>query len=175
MTMLYWLFAIYGWMLAIIFGVAYVYCYRSYQRSLLRETRYLAMIADHVPEIQPSLTALKAARVTVPLVLLLLCLPSISSAQSTPRAPLWVMVAGHAADLASTEYVMHSGCCREVNPIMGASTTQRVIVKSLGTVASAYLVHAIGRRHPRLAKVLGYGIGAAMTGVAVRNLQQVTR
>lgn len=66
MTMLFWLFAVYGWVLAIIFGWAYILCYRRLKRSWAREEYYMQMIADQLPELQPSLAAFKAARIVAP-------------------------------------------------------------------------------------------------------------
>lgn len=162
MTMLFWLFAIYGWILAMVFAGAYIYTYRALQRAFAREADYHRLIVEH--RITPSLAALKTARIIAPLVLILL-LPAISTAQTAP------IVFGNVVDAISTEYVLAHAHAREWNPIMGQQVARRIAVKTIGTVAEAWLVQRIARRHPKVAKGLGYGFGIAYSSVAVYNLR----
>jgi hypothetical protein len=158
---------VYGWIIAVICGLGWIWTEKQWRKAQARELEYIGMIAAHNMELRPSLAALKAAKRTA-LVLLVLLMPSLSHAQTAP------LIIGNTLDAVSTEYAVRRGAV-EVNPIMGSTTAQRLAVKSLGTMASVYLVQKLGQRHPRIARVVGYGIGGTLSLVAVRNVRSVKR
>ena len=99
------------------------------------------------------------------LMLALLCLSAISASAQTS-----VLVTANVLDVVSTEYAVRHGAV-EMNPIMGQTTAQRVLVKSLSAAAQVWLVKRLSPRHPKLAKGLGYGMSALLVGVAGHNLR----
>ena len=77
----------------------------------------------------------------------------------------------HGADLASTEHCLGAGRCREMNPWL-ARFEQPVAFgfAKMGVAAgSDLMVRKIAKTHPRLAVVTNLAIGAAFTGIALRN------
>lgn len=127
--------------------------------GLAPELRWAGYVDCAVPMLFP----VKDAAVKVLAVLLVLILPALASAQSTP------IILGNAADLVSTELAVRRAGIVEANPIMGRSPGQRVAVKAAATAAQVWMVQRIGRTHPTVAKVLGYGIGGLMGSVALHN------
>ena len=100
----------------------------------------------------------------VGLLVLLVILPSVAHAQTS------ALITANVLDVASTEYAISHGAV-EMNPIMGQTTAQRVVVKGLSTAAQVWLVKRLSPRHPKLAKGLGYGLSALLVGVAGHNLR----
>ena len=166
--MIYTFLLLYGWIIALLCGLGWIYAEHRLKRVLRREDEYLRMIAAHNLELRPSLAALKTAKRTA-LIVMLLLMPSLSHAQTVP------IVIGNLADLVSTEIVIAQGHAREANPIMGSSTLQRVAVKAAGTAVQVWLVKQLEPRHPRMAKVIGYSVGGSMSLLAVHNLRSVRR
>ena len=160
---------IYGWIIAVLCGLGWIYAEHRLKRVLRREDEYIGMIAAQNVELRPSLAALKAAKRTASIMLLLLIIPSLSHAQTVP------IVIGNLADLVSTEIVIAQGHAREANPIMGSSTLQRVAVKAAGTAVQVWLVKQLEPRHPRMAKVIGYSVGGSLSLLAIHNLRSVRR
>lgn len=121
------------------------------------------------PELRGGLTALL-------LLCALLLTPALAQAQ-TGRAPdaLGAILIGNALDALSTEIALQRPGVREGNPVMGQSMPQRLIVKTLSTSAMVYLTKRLARRHPTRARVIGYGISAVMSAVAVHNFRMGER
>ncbi len=87
------------------------------------------------------------------------------------KLPITALVIGNVADAVSTELALQRPGVREANPVMGASSAQRIAVKAAGTAAQVWVVRKIGARRPKLAKVLGYSVGAFHCGIAAHNLR----
>lgn len=115
--------------------------------------------------------------ITAALVLLLaLLVPGLASAQTfkhgAPLGPQVAVIVGNALDTVSTEIALQRPGVREANPVLGQSTTRRLALKAAGTAAQVWLVRSIGRKHPKVAKVAGYSIGAALGGVSIWNFSR---
>jgi hypothetical protein len=88
--------------------------------------------------------------------------------QEAPRvslkAPVWVFVAGQAADFGTTAYALHTGRTREGNPILAPAP---LTLKAAGATLLGYGLVKVGRKYPRTAKwmlVVG-GVAGATTAV----------
>lgn len=90
-------------------------------------------------------------------------------AQTVGSGPYSAIIAGNVLDAVSTEIALQRPGLREANPILGQSQTRRLAIKSVGTVAQVWIVKAVGKTRPKLAKGLGYGVGAFFGGVAIWN------
>ena len=100
--------------------------------------------------------------------LLFLLTPAIASAQ-VPKDAIAVSLAANVVDLISTEQAVRLPGAREWNPLLGQTTTQRVIVKSIGTGVQVWLLHKIGKRHPKAARIVAYSTSAVITSAAIHN------
>jgi hypothetical protein len=110
--------------------------------------------------------AMLRARAGAGVLLLCLLLPSLAHAQGAVGA----IVLGNVADIVSTEIALQRPGLREGNPVLGQSATQRIAVKAAGTAVQVWIVRKLDRSgHPKLARVVGYSAGAALTGVAWHN------
>jgi len=88
------------------------------------------------------------------------------------RLPRWLTIAGaHTFDEITTEMALRQGA-REANPLMRGSRTWRVAFKSLSAVAQGLLLDKLAQRYPRAANIIGFGSGAALSTVGIRNLHQ---
>lgn len=194
-------FLVYGWIIAGLCGMGWYWTHQQLQRSRAREAGYMQMLAEHEYSLRPSLSALKAARI-IPLLIVLL-IPSAAHAQTALprgsffqpahcvqwysdgadrwcheaarvdlRGSLGALIVGNVLDIASTEYALSQGA-REANPVMAFSTPSRLLLKSVGTISSVYLIQKLGQRKPKLAKVLGYTIGGSLSLIAAHNIHQV--
>lgn len=92
-----------------------------------------------------------------------------ASAQSL--APSLALVAGSAADLATTLHALHTvPGATEGNPLLSHGGTAGLVGIKLGTTAALVVaVHRLMPNHPALARVIGYGGGVALVGIAARN------
>ena len=121
---------------------------------------------------------LRGGRTALLLLCAVLLTPVLAQAQpSSGRAPdaLGAIVIGNALDALSTEIALQRPGVHAVNPILGQSLPRRLMVKSLGTVATVYLTRTFAKRHPTVARVLGYSIGGALSVVAVHNVRMGER
>jgi hypothetical protein len=114
------------------------------------------------------------------LALLLLAVPA-SAQNISPWGPAdrgfvfdlseYTVVIGHAMDLASTVDCRSAGRCREANPFLArfdnplTFTAAKFAVGGLGLWA----VRKMQPRHPRLASVVNYAIGAGFVSLGIRN------
>lgn len=104
-------------------------------------------------------------------VLLCLLLPVLAEARQAATMPVAALVAGNVLDAVSTEIALQGGGTREVNPVLGQSVGRRLALKSAGTVFQVWAVRKLGQRHPKWAKVIGYGGAAALGGVSLWNFK----
>jgi len=111
------------------------------------------------------------ARLGLALALLLAAVPA--SAQSRPTlglAPYAAVLAGSALDLHTTLAALSSGLGQEGNPLLShGGTPGLVAVKSASTVGMLLMVRLVGKTHPKAARVLGYAVGAGLSGLALHN------
>lgn len=89
------------------------------------------------------------------------------------QSPQTVLTIASAADAASTVYALHANPrAREWNPALRMGGTPGLIAgKVVTTSALAWAIGKIAPTHPRLAKVIGYGGGAVLGGLAVNNVR----
>lgn len=104
--------------------------------------------------------------------------PSVRAAAEPKKkgASKWALGAsllGDAADAASTVYARNRGAV-EKNPLLGSHpSTGKVLAFKAGTGAlKALLTHALGKKHPKAANILGGVNGAVNGAVAVHNVVQ---
>ena len=83
-------------------------------------------------------------------------------------------VAGHGADLATTEYCLGKGACHELNPWLARFDNPAAFGTAKMTVAGADLVgvYDLSKNHPKLALVANFATGAAFFGIAAHNAHQ---
>lgn len=106
------------------------------------------------------------------IVVLSLLIPASASAQSQVNLkPAYAaIIVGNVGDLVSTELMLSQRPdLREGNPIAGQHRAQRIAVKAAGTAVQVWIVRRLGQQHPKLAKGLGYSIGAYFGGITVWN------
>lgn len=87
------------------------------------------------------------------------------------RASLVAAVAGHGADLASTEYCLGAGRCQEGNPGLARFRSPVVFgVVKMG-IAAGSLVGTVRlhETHPRLAQAINWGIAGGFLAIGIRN------
>lgn len=85
-------------------------------------------------------------------------------------APYLAMIGGNAADLLTTVQALQSGRGREGNPVLKGMGPKGIAATKIGaTAAIAILMRELAKKHPDMAKWLGYGDGAAMGALAVHN------
>ena len=91
------------------------------------------------------------------------------SAQSI--APSIALLAGSSADLVTTLRALHTiPGAREGNPLLSHGGDAGLIAVKLGTTAALVLaIHQFMPTHPTVAKVIGFGGGIALSGIAARN------
>jgi hypothetical protein len=80
----------------------------------------------------------------------------------------------HGADLASTQVVLHQGGS-ERNPLMPQAASWNLAIGSAASAGDIWLLHRIGRSHPRLATVIGIAAIGAEGFAVVHNVRQVKR
>ncbi len=102
------------------------------------------------------------------LVVALLC-AAPASAQSL--APSLALIGGSTADLLTTLAALRTvSGAREANPLLAhGGTVGLVAVKAGVTGVLVYGLRRLAPRHPRWAQAIGFGGGAVLAGVAVRN------
>jgi hypothetical protein len=96
-----------------------------------------------------------------------------SAQTSIGPAPYLVLTIANSLDLATTLHALHSGRGKEGNPVMGAmGTPGLVVMKTGGAVFVGWAMKKIAHDgHPRVARTLGYVMGAAMVGVSLHNVR----
>jgi len=83
--------------------------------------------------------------------------------------PSIVFATAQGLDVWTTHRAIASGNGREANPAMDVGTGGQIAIKAGATVGIVWLAHKVGRKHPRLAKGLLYGLSGIVAGVAMRN------
>lgn len=89
------------------------------------------------------------------------------------KGPYAALIAGNAADLASTVYALESGKGREGNPLLGQNPYVIAGAKIGATLTLGYLMKALAKEHPKAAKAVGYLVGGSMGALAARNVAVV--
>lgn len=85
--------------------------------------------------------------------------------------PYLAMLGGEVADVGTTVAAKRRGAV-EANPTLGSFGPVGMGAKAGSALLIALLMRKLaGDGHPTLAKSLGYGVGAGLTGVAIRNSQ----
>src|SRR3990167_555373 len=85
-------------------------------------------------------------------------------------APYAAVIGGNAADALTTMQAIRSGRGREGNPLLPQSPAAIAGMKAALTVPEVWAMRALTKAgHPRIAKAIGYGIGALGGAMAVRN------
>ena len=114
------------------------------------------------------------------IVVAVLAWPVAARAQS-PWGPLdrglvfdlseYAVVTGHALDLASTQRCLGSGRCHEANPWLARYSNPLTFTAAKFAVAGVglWVVRKVQPRHPRLAAVANYAVGAGFSALAIRN------
>ena len=88
------------------------------------------------------------------------------------RLPRWLAIgAEHTFDEITTEMALRQGA-REANPMMRGPRAWRVAFKSLSAVVQGLLLDKLAQRYPRAANIIGFGSGAALSTIGIRNLHQ---
>lgn len=87
--------------------------------------------------------------------------------------PYAAMIGGSGADLASTLYALkHTPGAVEANPLLSHGGDAGLVAgKVASTLGLAMLMKHLSKNHPTAAKVLGYGGGAALSGLAMHNMK----
>lgn len=115
----------------------------------------------------------KAATAASASAVILMC--SIACASSSFGKGLNLAVVGSgAADVVSTQVALDSGCCRELNAVMGSSLLRQSLLKAAGistVIASAHLVEI---KRPVLAHLVR-GIAITAWSVAAWHNWQLAR
>jgi hypothetical protein len=85
-----------------------------------------------------------------------------------------VAIAGHGADLASTEHCLGANTCRELNPWLARYDNPALFGAAKMGVAgvSEVWLYDLSKSHPKLAFVANLAIGATFTGIAAHNARQ---
>jgi hypothetical protein len=159
-------------------------CAAEYLQSVAltrADRRKLAPIADgpdcdycdgrEAQGIMPGLR-LERGQWVLTLALVLCLLPALASAQTAPKGPQAVIIAGNVLDAVSTEIALQRPGLREGNAVLGQSPARRLALKAAGTAAQVWIVRVVGRRHPRAAKIVGYGAGVFLGGVSAWNFSR---
>jgi len=91
------------------------------------------------------------------------------------RVSLVAAMAAHGADLASTEFCLGEGTCRETNKALARFSTQPATfgaVKMGIAALSLWGTAKLHDNHPKLATAINFGVTAFFSGVAVYNGRQ---
>lgn len=97
---------------------------------------------------------------------------AVEPEHSVGMAPYAALVGGSLADGVTTDRALSSGRGQEGNPLMlGKGRASVAAQKALTTAVLAWAMREVGKKHPNIAKVMGYGMGGAMGAVAARNAQ----
>lgn len=86
--------------------------------------------------------------------------------------PYAALIGGSAADLGTTMQALKRPGTYEANPLLSGGTAEMMAVKGGSTLALAWAMHELAKTHPKAAKMLGYGGGAALGGLALHNMKQ---
>lgn len=80
------------------------------------------------------------------------------------------LIGGNAADLGTTVDTIRSGRGREKSPLAkNLNLPAMGLMKGIGTAGETYALNKLAEKHPKLAKALAVGGGAALGAVAYRN------
>lgn len=125
------------------------------------------MDSDGLAPVRGILNAL-AIEVLIALVMLAAC-ATRSHAQTGPQTALTL---GSIADAASTVYALQTNSrAREANPLLAHGGTVGMLAgKSASTAWLVWVTGKLQAKHPRVAKIVGYGGGAALSALAARNV-----
>lgn len=106
----------------------------------------------------------------IALALVVMSTPRIAAAQQGPQTAL---VLGSAFDTSSTVYALVANDrAREANPLLAhGGTVGFVIGKAATTAGLVWAIQKLYPNHRRIAQVIGYGGGAVLSGLAVRNVR----
>jgi hypothetical protein len=88
------------------------------------------------------------------------------------QGPQTALVIGSALDAGSTIYALHTNPrAHEANPMLAHGGTVGVLAGKVATTAAlTWAIQRMAPSHPRVAKVIGYGGGAVLGGLAARNV-----
>ena len=115
-----------------------------------------------------------SARIAGLLVVLALGL-ALPAAAQTPLglAPALTLSVGSAIDLGTSLSSIHSGLGQEGNPFLAHVGTPGLIAWKVGATAGLIVVcqRLAGAGHPKIGKVLAYGVGIGLAGLGMRNAQ----
>jgi hypothetical protein len=101
--------------------------------------------------------------------------PPTEKKKGMGKGPYAALIAGNAADLASTVYALESGKGKEANPVLGQNPYVIAGAKVGATLTMAFLLKSLAKDHPKIAKALGYSVGGAMGALGARNIAVVTK
>ena len=90
--------------------------------------------------------------------------------------PIAAFAAAAAADWATTYYGQSSGRTRETNPLIRRLQSRPAAMIATGAgidVGMVLAVRAIGKHHPRMAKIYLYAASGVRVTLAVRNLHAI--
>ncbi len=102
------------------------------------------------------------------LLILLLAWSAPATAQTAPTAAL---VAGSTLDLATSVRALQQPNTREANPFLAHGGTAGLVAGKVATTAGlVWVMHRLATSgHATAAKVIGFGGGALLTSIAIRN------
>lgn len=83
---------------------------------------------------------------------------------------LAALVAGDAADIASTAYMLHHSIPEGNAKIMGSTLPRIVATKAAGTLVKWWLIRQMAKRSPLAADLAGYGSAAYNAYITKHNL-----
>lgn len=96
------------------------------------------------------------------------CGAAVLHAQSGPQTAL---ILGSSVDAASTLYALQNPKAHEANPILAHGGTVGFLAGKVATTAGlTWAIQKMAPKHPKVAKVIGYGGGAVLGGLAARNV-----
>ena len=106
------------------------------------------------------------------LVLLAVALPAHAQ-PALGLAPALTLSVGSAIDLGTSLSSIHSGLGQEGNPFLAHVGTPGLIAWKVGATAGLIVVcqRLAGAGHPKIGKVLAYGVGIGLAGLGMRNAQ----
>jgi len=81
------------------------------------------------------------------------------------------VVIGQAVDLSATQNCLGAGRCRELNPRLARyeSPVTFAVAKFAVAGVQLWITRKLHDSHPRWATALNFGVGAAFTGLGIRN------
>ena len=83
--------------------------------------------------------------------------------------PYIALTAGNIADGYTTYKAMTERGAREMNPILPKNPAALMAVKALSSIPEALIVRSLSKNHPKIAKAMGYSMGALGGLLALHN------